>query len=64
MKGKLTAPPGRLDPAWSYEATPGFYDEVLGSGKQPRPHWGALSESAQPPWGTRAWRAAGAKGSG
>ncbi len=45
MTGKLTAPPGRLDPVWSYAATSGFYDEVLGSGTQPRPHWGALSES-------------------
>ena len=45
MTGKLTEPPGRLDPVWSYEATSGFYDEVLGSGTQPRPHWRALSES-------------------
>src|ERR1700733_14948222 len=45
MTGKLTAVQSHLDPVWSYEATPGFYDEVLGSGKQLRPHWGALSES-------------------
>src|SRR5271170_5910091 len=45
MASKLTAPPSPLTPPWSYEATPGFYDEVLGSGKQLRPHWGALSES-------------------
>src|SRR5271170_1946668 len=45
MASKLTAPPSPLTPPWSYEATPGFYDEVLGSGKQIRPHWGALAES-------------------
>ena len=45
MTRKLTAPPGNLDPVWSYEATPGFYDEVLGTGKQLRPHWEPLSES-------------------
>ncbi len=37
--------PKPIGPVWSYEATPGFYDEVLGSGKQLRPHWLALSES-------------------
>ncbi len=45
MTRKLTAPPGQSSPVWSYEATPGFYDEVLGSGTELRPHWGALSES-------------------
>jgi uncharacterized circularly permuted ATP-grasp superfamily protein/uncharacterized alpha-E superfamily protein len=40
MTGKLTA--ARV---WNYEATPGFYDEVLGAGKKLRPHWGELSES-------------------
>ncbi len=40
MTGKLTAAP-----VWNYEATPDVYDEVLGTDKQPRPHWGALSES-------------------
>jgi uncharacterized circularly permuted ATP-grasp superfamily protein/uncharacterized alpha-E superfamily protein len=60
MTGKLTAPPpGHLDPVWSYEATPGFYDEVLGTGKQLRPHWGALSESVTAMGNqglTRRWR--------
>jgi uncharacterized circularly permuted ATP-grasp superfamily protein/uncharacterized alpha-E superfamily protein len=36
--------PTQLDPAWRYEANPGFYDEVLGSG-QVRPHWLPLTES-------------------
>src|SRR5580704_7888538 len=45
MTGKLTAPPGRLDPVWSYEATSGFYDEVLGAGTKPRPQWAALADS-------------------
>src|SRR5579862_4925462 len=40
MTGKLT-----LAPAWSYEATPGFYDEVLGTGTELLPHWRELSES-------------------
>ncbi len=34
----------QLDAAWRYEANPGFYDEVLGSG-QVRPHWFALTEA-------------------
>ena len=37
--------PAQLDPRWSYEAYPGFYDEVLGTGAQLRPHWRALTES-------------------
>src|ERR1700691_5832330 len=45
MTRELTPPPGQLAPPWNYKATPGFYDEVLGSGKQLRPHWGALTES-------------------
>jgi uncharacterized circularly permuted ATP-grasp superfamily protein/uncharacterized alpha-E superfamily protein len=45
MTGKLTPAQSHLDAVWSYEATPGFYDEVLGAGKQLRPHWVALSES-------------------
>ena len=45
MSGKLTAPPSGLNSMWNYQATPGFYDEVLGSGKQLRPQWGELSES-------------------
>ncbi|HTW66345.1 MAG TPA: circularly permuted type 2 ATP-grasp protein [Bryobacteraceae bacterium] len=45
MTRKLSAPRSHLDPVWSYEATPGFYDEVLGQDKQLRPHWRALAES-------------------
>src|SRR5271155_5008620 len=47
MTGKLNPAHNRLDPVWSYKASPGFYDEVLGAGAgtQLRPHWGALSES-------------------
>jgi uncharacterized circularly permuted ATP-grasp superfamily protein/uncharacterized alpha-E superfamily protein len=59
MTGKLTAAASHLDPAWSYEATPGFYDEVLGSGTELRPHWRELSESvnAMGTQGlTRRWR--------
>ena len=63
MTGKLTAAQSLSDPVWSYEATPGFYDEVLGSGKQLRPHWSALSESLNA-MGHRASHVAGAKASG
>jgi uncharacterized circularly permuted ATP-grasp superfamily protein len=59
MTGKLTPAHSQLDPVWSYEATPGFYDEVLGSGTKPRPHWGALSESLNAMGNqglTRRWR--------
>ncbi len=59
MTGKLTAAQSLSDPVWSYEATPGFYDEVLGTGKQLRPHWSALSESLNAmgtPGLTRRWR--------
>ena len=45
MTRKFTAPDGQLDSVWSYEATPGFYDELLGSGTQIRPHWQELAES-------------------
>src|SRR3984957_5632343 len=45
MTRKLTAPAGQLAPPWNYKATPGFYDEVLGSGQELRPHWRALAES-------------------
>jgi uncharacterized circularly permuted ATP-grasp superfamily protein/uncharacterized alpha-E superfamily protein len=45
MTGKLTPAHSQLEPVWSYEATPGFYDEVLGAGTKPRPQWAALSES-------------------
>ena len=31
-----------LDPAWAYETSPGFYDEVLDENKRLRPHWNAL----------------------
>ncbi len=34
-----------LDPAWAYESSPGFYDEVLGEHKRVRPHWNELAES-------------------
>jgi uncharacterized circularly permuted ATP-grasp superfamily protein/uncharacterized alpha-E superfamily protein len=44
MKSETTSTPTQLDPAWRYEANPGFYDEVLGSG-QVRPHWFALTEA-------------------
>ena len=64
MTGKLTAAQSLSDPVWSYEATPGFYDEVLGTGKQLRPHWGALSESLTCHGQSRASRGAGAKASG
>jgi uncharacterized circularly permuted ATP-grasp superfamily protein/uncharacterized alpha-E superfamily protein len=45
MIGKVTAPDSDLDPVWSFDTTPGFYDEVLGSGKQIRPHWQPLAEA-------------------
>jgi uncharacterized circularly permuted ATP-grasp superfamily protein/uncharacterized alpha-E superfamily protein len=45
MTRKLSAANSHLDPVWSYEATPGFYDEVLGSGTELRPHWRALADS-------------------
>src|SRR6202522_1842801 len=45
MTGKLTPAHSQLEPVWSYQATPGFYDEVLGAGTKPRPQWGELSES-------------------
>src|ERR1700735_5601730 len=45
MAPNLTAPPADLAPLWSYEATPGFYDEVLASRKHTPPQWSALSES-------------------
>ncbi|MGP0071921.1 MAG: circularly permuted type 2 ATP-grasp protein [Bryobacteraceae bacterium] len=45
MTRKLTAAPSSVDPLWSYEATPGFHDEMLASGKQLRPHWRPLSDS-------------------
>jgi uncharacterized circularly permuted ATP-grasp superfamily protein/uncharacterized alpha-E superfamily protein len=45
MIRKLSAPQSRLDPAWSYEANAGFYDELLDSGKQLRPHWRELADS-------------------
>jgi uncharacterized circularly permuted ATP-grasp superfamily protein/uncharacterized alpha-E superfamily protein len=45
MTQKLTAAQSPVDTVWSYEANPGFYDEVLGSGKELRPHWRSLAES-------------------
>jgi uncharacterized circularly permuted ATP-grasp superfamily protein/uncharacterized alpha-E superfamily protein len=45
MTRKLTAAQSPLDSVWNYEATPGFYDEVFGSGTQLRPHWQALADS-------------------
>lgn len=45
MTSKLPAAHSHLDPVWSYHATPGFYDEVLGPDRQLRPHWRALSDS-------------------
>jgi len=44
MKPDITPTETQLDPAWHYEANPGFYDEVLDSG-QVRPHWLALTDS-------------------
>src|SRR3984885_11315627 len=45
MTRKLTAAQSPVDAVWNYEATPGFYDEVFGSGAQLRPHWQALADS-------------------
>lgn len=35
----------RLDAAWPYAASPGFYDEVLGANAEVRGHWRKLTES-------------------
>ena len=45
MKRQLTQTQTRLDSAWPYAATPGFYDEVLGANEEVRPHWRKLAES-------------------
>jgi uncharacterized circularly permuted ATP-grasp superfamily protein len=45
MTRKLTASQSPVDTVWSYEANPGFFDEVLASGRELRPHWRALAES-------------------
>jgi uncharacterized circularly permuted ATP-grasp superfamily protein/uncharacterized alpha-E superfamily protein len=45
MKRDSLTPEGLLDPAWAYDSSPGFYDEVLGDGKQLRPHWNGLAGS-------------------
>jgi len=45
MTRKLTEAPSPLDSVWSFETTPGFYDEMLGDGKQIRPHWHPLAEA-------------------
>jgi uncharacterized circularly permuted ATP-grasp superfamily protein/uncharacterized alpha-E superfamily protein len=34
-----------LDPAWRYAASPGSYDEALGTEGHARPHWNALAGS-------------------
>ncbi len=45
MKRDSPSTEALLDPAWAYESSPGFYDEVLGEGKRLRPHWNELAES-------------------
>ncbi len=45
MKRQLTQTQTRLDSAWPYAATPGFYDEVLAASEEVRPHWRKLAES-------------------
>jgi len=45
MKHRIAQNQTRLDSAWPYRATPGFYDEVLGANEEVRPHWGKLAES-------------------
>ena len=45
MKSPITPTQARLDSAWPYAATPGFYDEVLGANGEVRPHWRKLTES-------------------
>jgi uncharacterized circularly permuted ATP-grasp superfamily protein/uncharacterized alpha-E superfamily protein len=44
MKSNLTSTQAQLDADWRYDADPGFYDEVLGSG-QVRAHWTALTDA-------------------
>src|SRR5580693_6735901 len=45
MKRQLTPTQARLDSAWPYAATPGFYDEVLRASEEVRPQWRKLGES-------------------
>jgi uncharacterized circularly permuted ATP-grasp superfamily protein/uncharacterized alpha-E superfamily protein len=45
MKRDSTSTEPLLAPAWAYESSPGFYDEVLGDDKRVRPHWNELAES-------------------
>ena len=45
MNSSTAQSPARLDPAWPYAASPGFYDEVLGANEEVRPHWRKLTES-------------------
>jgi uncharacterized circularly permuted ATP-grasp superfamily protein/uncharacterized alpha-E superfamily protein len=45
MKSNGTPTETLLDPAWHYEANPGFYDEALDAAKPVRPHWHALTEA-------------------
>ena len=45
MRSDGTSTESLLDPAWRYEASPGFYDEVLDSGFRVRPHWQGLTDS-------------------
>jgi len=45
MSRSKTETQTKLDPAWSYAASEGFYDEVLGANGEVRPHWRKLTES-------------------
>ena len=45
MKSNGTPTETLLDPAWRYEANPGFYDEALDKSNPVRPHWLALTEA-------------------
>src|SRR5579871_3874430 len=45
MKRQTAQNPARLDSAWPYAATKGFYDEVLAADEEVRPQWRKLSES-------------------
>ena len=45
MSHPKTQTEARLDSAWPYAATPGFYDEVLGANDEVRGHWRKLTES-------------------
>src|SRR5580704_5702454 len=45
MKNDSTSTETRLDRTWRYEASPGFYDEVLDAGYQVRPHCLPLTDA-------------------